>query len=306
MDFGIENKSSKDLSSLDPYLRDFYSFSKERLGFDEDISSMTFISDSRNAEEVLGKTAYYDPEALEVVIYVDERHPKDIMRSISHELVHHAQNCRGEFTSTNDIGEEGYAQSNPHLREMEKEAYLLGSVIYFRDWEDHYKMSENILREWKKIKGEEYVEIVPLLLERKESIEPVSEGGEDVFAPSHYCAHHVQDNITEAKGFVVDHTWNEKEQKINFYDVNFGDHVVENIPVGELTVLEAVTEEGHEAHTAKRDPEEEEKRKRRRTTTEDNEKVEQKEEQISENAFKDSFTKKNEMLYETLMKKWIK
>jgi hypothetical protein len=177
MHFNIENKSSKDLSSLDPYLRDFYDFSKEKLGFDKDISSMTFISDSRNAEEVLGKTAYYDPEAMKVVIYVDERHPKDIMRSISHELVHHAQNCRGEFTSMNDMGEEGYAQSNPHLREMEKEAYLLGSGIYFRDWEDHYKMSENILKEWKKKKSEEYVEIVPLLLQEREWFEPVPEGG---------------------------------------------------------------------------------------------------------------------------------
>jgi hypothetical protein len=128
---------------------------------------------------------------------------------------------------------------------------------------------------------------------------------EDVFAPNHYCAHHVQDNVTEAKGFVVDHDWDEEEQQINFYDVKFGDHVVENIPVDDLTILEAVTQEGHGGHPAKRDPEKE-KRKKRKATDEDVKKVEQKEEQISEGSFKDSFNKKNEMLYETLMKKWTK
>jgi len=33
---------------------------------------------------------------------------------------------------------EGYAQSNEHLREMEKEAYLEGNMT-LRDWEDKYK-----------------------------------------------------------------------------------------------------------------------------------------------------------------------
>ncbi|MDP2649551.1 MAG: hypothetical protein Q8P10_01780, partial [bacterium] len=32
----------------------------------------------------------------------------------------------------------GYAQKNPHLREMEREAYEKGNML-FRDWEDDYK-----------------------------------------------------------------------------------------------------------------------------------------------------------------------
>jgi hypothetical protein len=86
---------------------------------------------------MLGKTAYYDPANLEVVLYVDGRHPKDVMRSLSHELVHHAQNCRGDFTST-DATYEGYAQKDPHLRKMEREAYTKGNLI-FRDYEDLIK-----------------------------------------------------------------------------------------------------------------------------------------------------------------------
>jgi hypothetical protein len=42
---------------------------------------------------------------------------------------------------------DGYTQSNPHLRKMEKEAYLKGNMC-FRDWEDGYKSSNpNILNE---------------------------------------------------------------------------------------------------------------------------------------------------------------
>jgi len=34
--------------------------------------------------------------------------------------------------------EEGYAQTNKHLREMEKEAYTVGNML-LRDWEDSKK-----------------------------------------------------------------------------------------------------------------------------------------------------------------------
>ena len=59
------------------------------------------------------------------------------MRSFSHELVHHAQNCRGDFNNVSNTNE-GYAQTDAHLREMEREAYECGNMI-FRDWEDEMK-----------------------------------------------------------------------------------------------------------------------------------------------------------------------
>ena len=66
-----------------------------------------------------------------------EEHIKDILRSLAHEVVHHRQNIRGEFKKKGPTIN-GYAQSNPHLRKMEREAYLKGN-IHFRDWEDNYK-----------------------------------------------------------------------------------------------------------------------------------------------------------------------
>ena len=45
--------------------------------------------DSENAKEFLGKTAYYDPNEQHIVLYTEGRHPKDIVRSYAHEMIHH-------------------------------------------------------------------------------------------------------------------------------------------------------------------------------------------------------------------------
>jgi len=130
------NNSIGNVYHLEQFVSDFFPYSQKQLGFDKP-ATIRFESDQDNAGVMLGKTAYYDPESMEVVLYIDGRHPKDVMRSLSHELVHHAQNCRGDFTGQNITGP-GYAQSDPHLRKMEREAYTKGNLI-FRDFEDLIK-----------------------------------------------------------------------------------------------------------------------------------------------------------------------
>jgi hypothetical protein len=104
--------------------------------------TIVFAEDEENAKDMFGRTAHYNPNTSEITVYISGRHPKDIMRSVAHEVVHHAQNCRGEFENAFNLGEEGYAQSNNHLRKMEKQAYLLGNML-FRDWEDNLKKQRN-------------------------------------------------------------------------------------------------------------------------------------------------------------------
>jgi hypothetical protein len=111
-------------------------FAQERMGFHK--PPRVFLRDDpANAQNPLGKTAYYDPSQMSVTLYINGRHPKDVMRSLSHELVHHTQNCNGKFDGTSEMGE-GYAQNDEHLREMEREAYEQGNLC-FRDWEDSIK-----------------------------------------------------------------------------------------------------------------------------------------------------------------------
>lgn len=132
--------------------KSFFPYAKKRLGFDVD-PKIFLRNDSQNAVNPLGKTAYYDPQSYKIVLYITGRHPKDVLRSLSHELVHHAQNCRGEFTNSLPAGE-GYAQEDEHLRNMEREAYEQGNLI-IRDWEDSIKKQESIMEsDTKKIEKE--------------------------------------------------------------------------------------------------------------------------------------------------------
>jgi hypothetical protein len=90
--------------------------------------------DIAEASSVFGRTAYYNPELKEVVLYTEGRHPKDVLRSFTHEMVHHIQNVEGRLknygtTNTNEDEE---------LVEIEKEAYTLGNIT-FRNWEDKIK-----------------------------------------------------------------------------------------------------------------------------------------------------------------------
>jgi hypothetical protein len=213
---------------------------------------------------MLGKTAHYEPTSMEITVYTDGRHPKDMMRSIAHEMVHHMQNENGMFDD-NSNADHGYAQNNPHLRKMEEEAYLKGNMC-FRDWEDGYKSKhkdifyERRIRKMstKKWKNKELSTLLnerwgfsmnlDKLTESKKEYD-LEEGHDRIFAPSHYCLHHV---VYEGKeGYTVDHNWNEKLQKVTKYDVKFEDgSIIRNIHESKLTALEAFSEG---SHSGKRD-----------------------------------------------------
>lgn len=142
----IINNSGLEIAGFEDMIQSLVSFSQDRFGFEKP-PTLFLNSDPANAENMLGKTAYYDPEQREIHIYTTDRHPKDIMRSISHELVHHNQNCQGNLGGEHYSGE-GYAQKDPHMRKMEEEAYLQGNMC-FRDWEDGYKQKQQVYNEWR-------------------------------------------------------------------------------------------------------------------------------------------------------------
>ena len=90
--------------------------------------------DLAESSNFFGKTAYYDPNNKEVVLYVQGRHPKDVMRSFAHEMIHHKQNLEGRLggISTSNTNQDS------DLLDLEKEAYLEGNIT-FRNWEDSIK-----------------------------------------------------------------------------------------------------------------------------------------------------------------------
>lgn len=145
--FKIKNKCGMDLSQIEELFHDLGGFAQKRFGFKKP-PTLHLVSDGENASKPLGKTAYYDPQGMAITIYTDNRHTKDILRSLAHELVHHMQNENGMLNDSGYHGQ-GYAQKNKDLRQSEKEAYLKGNMC-FRDWEDGLKESKpTIYNEWR-------------------------------------------------------------------------------------------------------------------------------------------------------------
>ena len=94
--------------------------------------------DNSEQDGLFIKTGYYVPEKKLIVIFTKDRHPKDILRSFTHEMVHHAQNLRGDdlaFYENDDV------KNNERLEKIESEAYLKGN-IYFRKWTEYFKNGE--------------------------------------------------------------------------------------------------------------------------------------------------------------------
>tara|TARA_R110000824_G_scaffold224433_2_gene412085 strand:+ start:146 stop:733 length:588 start_codon:yes stop_codon:yes gene_type:complete len=146
----VKNNSNLDMSSALPLLKSLYSHAYTELGFDRP-ANISFYSDLGNAKNPLGKTAHYSPRDHTVTVYTDGRHLKDVLRSIAHELVHHDQNCNGAFDKPFQTGP-GYAQQDPRMRELERDAYERGNMM-FRDWEDTQK--------WRLTENKQYTKELP-------------------------------------------------------------------------------------------------------------------------------------------------
>lgn len=145
----IKNPANIDLSELEGLVQDLYTHVYNRVGFNKP-PTMVFDSDPQNQANILGKTAYYDPNSLEIHVFTDGRHPKDMLRSIAHELIHHWQNEEGRLDVGGYSGP-GYYLKNKDLKKLEDEAMLLGNG-YFREFEDNLKLKEKkemSLNEWK-------------------------------------------------------------------------------------------------------------------------------------------------------------
>ena len=92
--YEINNLAKKTLNKQ--LLTEFLDFVNEQLKIKEPYS-VYFVEDKTNAKDPLGRTAMYNPSSSSVYIYATNRHPKDLLRSIAHELMHHKQKEQGKL-----------------------------------------------------------------------------------------------------------------------------------------------------------------------------------------------------------------
>jgi len=99
--------------------------------------------DYENGEDLFGNTAYYNPGNNSVILFTYGRHPKDILRSYAHELVHVHQNMEDRLTG---LGANTDVNQDDHLEQIEREAYETGNIM-FRSWTDSItgnKLNESV------------------------------------------------------------------------------------------------------------------------------------------------------------------
>lgn len=89
-------------------------------------------------DDLLISTGGYSPSDKTVVLYIDNRHLKDIIRSYCHELIHHMQNLdNGDYMRRVMANASDVIDSN-ELEELEGEAYLKGNLL-LRKFTEQFK-----------------------------------------------------------------------------------------------------------------------------------------------------------------------
>jgi len=129
--YKIKNLAEKTLNK--DLLEEFLGFANNKLEIDQPYS-VYFVDDKQNAADPLGKTAMYNPSSNSVYVYATNRHPKDILRSIAHELMHHKQNCDGRLDKT-------YGEGSTSEKQLELEANKAGYLV--REFEDNRAQTLN-------------------------------------------------------------------------------------------------------------------------------------------------------------------
>ena len=81
-------------------------------------------------------TGCYIHSENKVILYINGRHPKDVLRSLAHELIHHKQFADGRITD--DMCNESEIIKNDKILPFEAEAFLKGNLA-FRTWTELYK-----------------------------------------------------------------------------------------------------------------------------------------------------------------------
>ncbi len=299
------------IEDLKPLLGKLAIFAKDRLGF-EYPPKLFLKQDAANGGCALGKTAHYDPSEKAVTIFVSNRHPKDILRSFTHELVHHCQNLRGDLAPEKmKTMSKNYAQENDHMRKMEKEAYLEGNMC-FRDWEDsledklQYKITiaiaeQKFLKENKqmtvKINKKFLKGLITKLLEEKESEKIVSE--ESKCAKDCDCEKCEKKRLEEAEDTSAEPEETDSQNTDEIEDTSAVPKETDSV---EITSGQEDLPPKLQAAIKKKAPKNKEAKPKNKEANESKIQTPEQENTL----YEQRFTPKNTRLYEKLLKEWTK
>ena len=124
-----ENRAWCEAFDYKPYLKSITKFLEEQ-GLEISPWPKVIVHDTEQ-EGLYIRTGFYDPGKKEVHLFVKDRHPKDVLRSFVHEMIHHNQNVTGVIDNNGYKGDT--LDGDDELQKLESDAYLRGNIL-FRKW----------------------------------------------------------------------------------------------------------------------------------------------------------------------------
>lgn len=121
------------MNTFNKYLGLLTIYLKQKLNINS-VPKLILRNDTNNSKNILGKTGYYSPSEKLIVIYINNRHPKDILKTFSHEFIHYSQDLEGRLNNIQGSN----VNNDEYLQKIEEETYLKSQIL-FRQWEDQLK-----------------------------------------------------------------------------------------------------------------------------------------------------------------------
>lgn len=120
--------------SLKPYILSLCTFMQKHGYVGGPIPKIRLVKKHQSDNPLEVRTGHFDPDADEVVLFIADRHPKDILRTLAHELIHVQQYHEGRLGGFDG---DSALKDDPVLRAIEGEAFLRGNLA-LRDWTEEY------------------------------------------------------------------------------------------------------------------------------------------------------------------------
>lgn len=126
--FNVPNINSDD--QMIQHAQNYYDFAKKLMGLTSDPQIVYDFDEQEEKNALKQHTGLFNPDNNSIVIFCKDRHPKDILRSLAHELIHFQQNMNG--TISPEIKQRllsGADIDDPLVQSIEGPAYRNGSFM---------------------------------------------------------------------------------------------------------------------------------------------------------------------------------
>lgn len=123
-----------------PYLKSLANYMADN-GYTTRPFPKIILDNADQGDDVFVYTGYFDPESNGIRLFTNGRHPKDVLRTFAHELIHWKQQTDGEIEKAGFTGDK--ITEDKKLVRIEAEAYLKGNMA-FRSWTEIEKKKGNL------------------------------------------------------------------------------------------------------------------------------------------------------------------